>query len=90
MAFKKDLPTSFDVTASYWNIGEEHKDFKEGTNRVVFYGYSSNAARVKGSQPLSSAQVMISGQDFDPNMTRAQIYAHVKTKVDQFANSEDV
>jgi len=88
MALKKDLPTGFDVTAGYWNIGEEHKDYRESTNTVVLYGYASRASRVKNAQPLSSAQIKITGADFDPTMSRAQIYTHIKTK-DQFADAVD-
>ena len=90
MALKKPIPTSFDVDAIYWNIGEEHVDYREGNNRVVLYGYANAAARAKKAAPLSSAQITISGADFSPGMDRASIYTHIKTKVEQFAASEDI
>lgn len=90
MALKKPILTHFDIDADYWNIGEEHVDYREGNNRVVLYGYANAGARAKKAAPLSSAQIVISGADFSPGMNRADIYEHIKAKAPEFAGAADV
>ena len=90
MAFQKDIQTPFGIAAGYWNIGEEHKDYRENTNRVVFYGYANNAARVAKGAPMASAQIVIDKADFQPNMTRAEIYTYAKANQSDFTDAVDV
>jgi hypothetical protein len=90
MALGKNIPTNFGVDAAYWNIGEEHKDYRELSNRVVLYGYASEVARQAKAAPMSSAQVTIDKTAFDPDMTRAQIYIYIKANVDQFSDATDL
>ena len=90
MALGKDILTDFGVAAAYWNVGEEHKNYRDLANRVVMYGYASEAARQAKAAPMSSCQVNISGVAFSPDMTRAQIYAYVKASVPQFSGAADL
>lgn len=90
MALGKNISTDFGIDAAYWNVGEEHKNHREASNRVVMYGYASEAARLAKAAPMSSCQVSISGAAFSPEMTRAQIYAYVKTYVAQFSGATDL
>lgn len=90
MALGKNIPTDFGVDAAYWNVGDEHKSHRELSNRVVMYGYANEAARQAKAAPMSSCQVNISGAAFSPDMTRAQIYAYVKTYVAQFSGAVDL
>jgi len=89
MGLKKDIETNFGIPASYWNIGEEHKDYREMNNRVVLYGYASEFARREGAVPISSSQVLIKDANFNPDATRENLYNYIKANVEQFANALD-
>ena len=80
MAISISVNTDFGVTANYWNIGAYQEDFKNGGAEVTIYGYATEAARQAGSQPLSAAKVTLTGQDYIPDATRAQVYALIKQR----------
>lgn len=90
MAFKKPLATPYDTDAEYWNIGELQFDFRANTLRVVLYGYATVRARNKNANPMGSAQTIIAGADFNPNLSRADIYVFMKANLPEFADAEDV
>ena len=89
MAIIKALDTEFGVPATYWNVGAYNEDFRDQTGSVSLYGYASAAARLSGKQPLASGQFQLSGDEYEPDMSRTALYALVKMKP-EFEGAEDV
>lgn len=81
MALQKSMPTEFgdSVSATYWNIGSYHDDFKNKGANVTMYGYANQDARTAEKQPLSAWKYSVPPKDYIAGMTRADVYNLVKT-----------
>jgi hypothetical protein len=75
MALLISVDTDFGVPATYWNIGAVQEDFKGKATEITIYGYASQEARLAERQPLSAAKVQVTGEEYIPEASRAQLYA---------------
>jgi hypothetical protein len=89
MALLKSIDTEYGISATYWNVGAVHEDFKGQGTEVTFYGYASQQAREQGKQPLSAGKVQISGDEYVVGADRAQLYLIIKQKP-EFEGAKDV
>ncbi|MBF0552600.1 MAG: hypothetical protein HQK60_18970 [Deltaproteobacteria bacterium] len=88
MALSVSIATNFGIPATYWNIGRVEDNFREKSNNITLFGYVNQAARESNSQPLAGTTTVISGDDYTPELARAQIYTIIKTKP-EWATAED-
>ena len=82
MALSKTIPTTFGVSASYWNISAVAEEFGEKWVRVVLSGFVSPDARAAGNIPLAKVETMLQAEQYVPDQTRAQLYGLLKASPD--------
>ena len=87
MALLISVDTDFGVPAVYWNIGGIQEDFKGRATEITIYGYASQEARQTGRQPLSAGKVLVAGEEYTPEATRAQLYEIIRAKP-EFSTAE--
>jgi hypothetical protein len=79
MALGKVFSTPFGVSAIYWKIANVMNNFLAASVKVVLAGYVSKEARLAGAQPIVSQTVDIQGEAYAPELSRASLYAAIKT-----------
>lgn len=84
MALNKSLPVgTTGFTAEYWKIGNVAEDFRSAQCTTSLLGYANKDVReTEGSEPVSSRNLIFTGEEYQPEMTRAQIYDAIKARTD--------
>jgi hypothetical protein len=88
MALAKTIETNFGVNAVYWNIFSLREDFKNGTNEVILFGYSSEENRLAKKDPIANKIILLEEEQYIEDATREAVYSALKTRED-FVDAED-
>lgn len=75
-----DNPSRNGSTAEYWNVGELRFYNRAHVIEVVMHGYRDKEFREEiANIPAFDIPFTISGDDFDKDMTLAEVYTYAKT-----------
>ena len=88
MALLKTIETSFGVDAVYWNIFSLKEDFKNRTNEVILFGYSSEENRIANKDPIANKIILLKEDQYIADATREEVYTAIKTR-EEFSEAED-
>lgn len=89
MAIIKAITYPDGVTVSYWKIKAKRFENYVNTAEIMVSGYKDKALRLtEGSEEAKTITVLINGDDYTPDMSRAQLYAAMKN-TPQFEGATD-
>jgi hypothetical protein len=93
MALLLSVETDFGVPATYWRVSGYNETFKPiGTLKaggvVIMDGFANKGAADKATAPMATKSFEILGEDYNPEMTRTDIYNIAKQR-EEFAGAKD-
>lgn len=88
MALLKTLPTVFGIPVQYWRILAVEVNYRDQVMTVTLGGILDKAARQAGARDVVYERVVVEGKDFAGDLSRADIYARLKS-LPMFADSVD-
>lgn len=90
MALSKSIAKPSGLVVPYWNIGSKQEHIKDKSYSVTVFGYLSEAARRDGNEPEDAKTYQVAvGDDYEPDLTRAQIYPLLKA-MPEFEDATDI